>query len=38
MLDMPLPASDERRIAAHRKSLIQTKAGWTWTFTPSARN
>jgi len=38
MLDMPLPASDELRISADRKSLIQTKAGWTWTFTPSTRN
>jgi hypothetical protein len=35
MLGMSLPDSDNLRISADRKSLIQKKGGWTWTFTPT---
>jgi hypothetical protein len=35
MLGMALPDSDNLRISADRKSLIQKKGGWTWTFTPT---
>jgi len=35
MLGMALPDSDNLRISADRKSMIQKKAGWTWTFTPA---
>jgi len=35
MLGMSLPDSDSLRISADRKSLIQKKGGWTWTFTPT---
>jgi len=35
MLGMSLPDSDDLRISADRKSMIQKKAGWTWTFTPT---
>jgi hypothetical protein len=35
MLGMSLPDSDTLRISADRKSLIQKKGGWTWTFTPA---
>ena len=38
MLSMQLPDSDDLRISGDKKSLIQKKAGWTWTFTPSTRN
>lgn len=37
MLSMQLPDSDDLRVSADRKSLVQKKAGWTWTFTPSTR-
>jgi hypothetical protein len=36
MLGMSLPDSDNLRISADKKSMIQKKSGWTWTFTPSA--
>jgi len=35
MLGMALPDSDNLRVSADRKSLIQNKGGWTWTFTPT---
>jgi hypothetical protein len=35
MLGMPLPDSDDLRISKDKKSLVQKKDGWTWTFTPS---
>lgn len=35
MFGMALPDSDNLRISPDRKSMIQKKAGWTWTFTPS---
>jgi hypothetical protein len=35
MLGMALPDSDNLRVSADRKSLIQKKGGWTWTFTPT---
>lgn len=35
MLGMPLPDSDDVRISPDKKSLIQKKGDWTWTFTPS---
>ena len=35
MLAMPLPDSDNLRIAKDKKSLIHIKDGWTWTFTPT---
>jgi hypothetical protein len=35
MLGMSLPDSDNLRVSADRKSLIQKKGGWTWTFTPT---
>jgi len=35
MLGMSLPDSDGLRVSADRKSLIQKKGGWTWTFTPT---
>lgn len=35
MLGMSLPDSDNLRISADRKSMVQKKSGWTWTFTPS---
>ena len=35
MLGMSLPDSDNLRISADRKSMIQKKGGWTWTFTPT---
>ena len=38
MLSMRLPDSDDLRISADKKSLVQKKAGWTWTFTPSIKN
>jgi hypothetical protein len=34
---MKLPDSDNLRISSDKKSLIQKKAGWTWTFTPSVK-
>lgn len=34
---MQLPDSDSLRISPDKKSLIQKKAGWVWTFTPSVR-
>ncbi len=37
MLSMQLPDSDDLRVSADRKSLVQKKAGWTWTFTPSTK-
>ena len=37
MLTMALPDSDNLRIAPDKQSLIQKKAGWTWTFTPSVK-
>jgi hypothetical protein len=36
MLGMSLPDSDNLRISADRKSMIQKRSGWTWTFTPSS--
>jgi len=36
MFAMPLPDSDNLRVSPDKKSLIHKKAGWTWTFTPSA--
>jgi hypothetical protein len=36
MFGMPLPDSDDLRVSPDKKSLIHKKAGWTWTFTPSA--
>jgi hypothetical protein len=35
MLGMSLPDSDNLRISADKKSMVQKKSGWTWTFTPS---
>lgn len=35
MLGMSMPDSDNLRISADRKSIIQKKTGWTWTFTPT---
>jgi hypothetical protein len=35
MLGMPLPDSDDLRISPDKKSLIQKKGDWIWTFTPS---
>jgi hypothetical protein len=35
LLGMSPPDSDNLRISADRKSLIQKKGGWTWTFTPT---
>jgi len=35
MLGMSLPDSDNLRISADRKSMVQQKGGWTWTFTPT---
>ena len=35
MLGMSLPDSDTLRISADKKSMIQKKSGWTWTFTPT---
>lgn len=32
---MPLPASGNVRISPDKKSIITTKAGWTWTLTPT---
>jgi hypothetical protein len=32
---MPLPDSDDLRISKDKKSLVTTKNGWTWTYTPS---
>lgn len=37
MFEMALPDSDDLRVSADKKSLIQKKAGWTWTFTPSVK-
>jgi len=37
MFGMSLPDSDNLRISPDKKSLIQKKAGWTWTFTPSVK-
>ena len=37
MLGMSLPDSDNLRISPDKKSLINKKAGWTWTFTPSTK-
>lgn len=37
MLGMALPDSDNLRISPDKKSMIQKKAGWTWTFTPSVK-
>lgn len=36
MFAMPLPDSDNLRISSDKASLIVKKAGWTWTYTPSA--
>jgi hypothetical protein len=35
MFGMPMPDSDSLRITKHKKSLIHTNNGWTWTFTPT---
>jgi len=35
MLGMSLPDSDNLRVSADGKSMIQKKGGWTWTFTPT---
>jgi hypothetical protein len=35
MPGMSLPDSDNLRISADGKSMVQKKAGWTWTFTPT---
>jgi hypothetical protein len=35
MLGMSLPDSDSLRISADKKSMVQKKSGWTWTFTPT---
>jgi len=35
MLGMSLPDSDNLRISSDKKSMVQKKSGWTWTFTPS---
>jgi hypothetical protein len=37
MLGMALPDSDNLSISPDKKSMIQKKAGWTWTFTPSVK-
>jgi len=37
MLAMPLPDSDSLRASADKKSLVQKKDGWIWTFTPSIK-
>jgi hypothetical protein len=37
MFGMALPDSDNLRISPDKKSMIQKKAGWTWTFTPSVK-
>jgi hypothetical protein len=37
MLGMALPDSDNLSISLDKKSMIQKKAGWTWTFTPSVK-
>lgn len=36
MFAMPLPDSDNLRISSDKTSLIVKKAGWTWTYTPTA--
>jgi hypothetical protein len=36
MFAMPLSGSKDLSISADKKSLIVQKAGWTWTFTPTA--
>ena len=36
MFAMPLPDSDNLRISPDKASLIVKKAGWTWTYTPTA--
>ena len=36
MFAMPLPDSDSLRTSADKTSLIVKKAGWTWTYTPTA--
>lgn len=38
MFAMPLPDSDNLRVSPDKKSLIHKKAGWTWTFTPTAES
>jgi hypothetical protein len=35
MLTMPHGASKDVRISDDKKSIVTTKNGWTWTFTPS---
>jgi hypothetical protein len=35
MFGMPLPDSDSLRISKDKKSLVDKKNGWTWTFTPA---
>ena len=34
LLNMTLPISSDIQVSADKKSLIQKKDGWTWTFTP----
>ena len=36
MLGMPISGSNDLSISGDKKSLIVKKAGWTWTFTPTA--
>jgi hypothetical protein len=35
LLTMPLGDSKDVKISSDRKSIVTTKNGWTWTFTPS---
>jgi hypothetical protein len=35
LLTMPLGDSKDVKLSSDRKSLVTTKNGWTWTFTPS---
>jgi hypothetical protein len=37
LFGMALPASGDLSVSSDKKSLIQKKAGWTWTFTPSVK-
>jgi hypothetical protein len=37
MLEMSLPDSGNLRVTPDKKSLLQKKDGWTWTFTPSIK-
>lgn len=36
LLAMPPPTSGELSVSPDKKSLVVKKAGWTWTYTPTA--